>query len=746
MKKESLLVFGLLLLIITSGLIPIFTQNDIKIQNITSNDKLKSESRSIEEVSDDFLYTKSEINIFNNSELNLTSRDPIKIDSNDDFNKTASEEGWNGSGSEINPYIINNYKIDAIGSSHGIYIGNTTYHFEIKNCHIYNATNPGKDEGYGLHLFNVTNGRINNIILEENFKEGIKIKNSLQIKINENIISNNQKNGISINNSSSITADSNSFFKNMDKGINIEQSNDLEFTSNKIQNNKFNGVVIKNSEFIDIKNNQINETRGPGILLHNSNNNFIQNNNIKSNDIGLKSFKSEDDKIKNNNISNNDRGIILELSLSVDISNNKMKNNHLEILYGPKYSWNTHSIDESNTIDGKPILYLKDERDLEIKDGYSQIILANCTKVKIENLSMTNIYSIDIGHSNEINIQNNRIEQMKTSIRLISTSNTDILNNKLIENDRGLILFDSNKNTILNNKINLSTREGIHIGSSYNNILSNNTIIKNDDNGIEISNSIANLIKGNLLINNNKYGVKLDGESQSNLIYNNSFLRNNGASTTYNSKHVQAYGNGKNYWNSTSKNGNYWRDWTNPDSDNDAVVDTPYELDGDQDAKDYYPSTKSSTPLVPTIDDFNLTLNSGIAMLSWKSSLKKGYLDVDQYWIYREDPSGITYYLGNISANKKSFNDSSLEDKGIYTYYVYSVNVTSEEVEGSLPSERLSLRYIPKDDSNDDSQEFPVYMITAVLGLLIIALVTIKLYMKVEKSDREKVNKEKEDE
>ena len=75
--------------------------------------------------------------------------DPIHIDGNLGFNETNGVSS--GDGSISNPYIIENWDIDA-SVSHGIYIENTNVYFVIKNCVIHD----GKDNYNGVCLYNVT--------------------------------------------------------------------------------------------------------------------------------------------------------------------------------------------------------------------------------------------------------------------------------------------------------------------------------------------------------------------------------------------------------------------------------------------------------------------------------------------------------------------------------------------------------------------------------------------------------------
>jgi len=100
----------------------------------------------------------------------LTPHDPIYINGNDNFTPANGVVG--GSGTENDPYIIENWIISA-ENAHGIWIKNTTAHFLVRNCVVENG-------GWfldGINLDNVVNGRIENNTCENN-NHGIYLYNS----------------------------------------------------------------------------------------------------------------------------------------------------------------------------------------------------------------------------------------------------------------------------------------------------------------------------------------------------------------------------------------------------------------------------------------------------------------------------------------------------------------------------------------------------------------------------------------
>ena len=91
----------------------------------------------------------------------------ISIEGDADFAAQASAEGWPGNGHLNNPYVIAGYEIDGLGYMSAIRIGNTTVHFEIRDCHLFNGVS-------GVFLYGISNGRILNNTCNGNSQYGIE--------------------------------------------------------------------------------------------------------------------------------------------------------------------------------------------------------------------------------------------------------------------------------------------------------------------------------------------------------------------------------------------------------------------------------------------------------------------------------------------------------------------------------------------------------------------------------------------
>jgi parallel beta-helix repeat protein len=105
--------------------------------------------------------------------------------------------------------------------------------------------------------------------------------------------------------------------------------------------------------------------------------------------------------------------------------------------------------------------------------------------------------------------------------------------------------------------------------------------------GLYAEDSDYNLVTASTFLDDQSYGVALY-YSDDNIIAGNNFIGNNGATSTYNAAHIQAFATGGdfNYWyNPTTYTGNYWADWHTDPNGNLA----PYIITSDLRNVDDYP-------------------------------------------------------------------------------------------------------------------------------------------------------------
>ena len=225
----------------------------------------------------------------------LTDHITIFIDENTDFTK------WyyyiSGNGTSNNPYLLDNWSIDAT-SDHGIFIENTDAYFMIRNCYIFNGTNQS-NENNGFHLKNVKNGVIENNRIEAN-NIGIYIEECNNITLHNNTILNNTYNFQITSSSSSYYYSEYDHTISTNNTVNGRPIYYLIGQSNKIIPSNAGFVGLVNCNNITVENLTLDHN-GHGIILVSTTNSTIKNNTCHSNNYnGIYLISSSNNIIDNN--------------------------------------------------------------------------------------------------------------------------------------------------------------------------------------------------------------------------------------------------------------------------------------------------------------------------------------------------------------------------------------------------------------------------------------------------------------
>jgi parallel beta-helix repeat protein len=292
-------------------------------------------------------------------------------------------------------------------------------------------------------------------------------------------------------------------------------------------NGNATGVVIHGSG-ITVKNLQIKGCSFGISLLSKSSNCIISGNHLVNNVVAFDFTYAPNNILTNNSLENNCNSIIID------------------------GNWE-NSIDSSNTINGKPIYYFVNQKDLVINpSGYPKIgyfALVNCTRITVKNLDFSN---------------------RSIGIIMVSTTNSIITQNRIADN-----------------------RKGILLSHSYGNSISENQIIHNDV-GISVSSTSPNTIEGNNLVNNEE-AISLGGANQ--VIYHNNFINNSknaDASYWWGLFYPGSQYLGMHVWdNGFPSGGNYWSGYGGVDPENDGIGNVPYVVNSYRNNNtDHYPLMK----------------------------------------------------------------------------------------------------------------------------------------------------------
>ncbi len=203
-------------------------------------------------------------------------RDVIRID-NDNFTAENGVINPGALGTSEDPFIIENWYINASGLGCGIYLGNTTKHFVIRNCTSTRASGMGGDMYYfnsGLMLYGLENARVLNFTSYMNFY-GVLLFNAAHSTV-EGFGSNSTMYPIfsqygDFNRISNFTA-LGGFYS-----VWLYYVNDMALENGVIQNPTSSGVVLQYSHGCAIANYSITDCPDYCIFVGDSDNIMVSN-------------------------------------------------------------------------------------------------------------------------------------------------------------------------------------------------------------------------------------------------------------------------------------------------------------------------------------------------------------------------------------------------------------------------------------------------------------------------------------
>ncbi len=207
----------------------------------------------------------------------LVVNDYMNIHSDDDF----ITMGFPGSGTESDPYVIENYKIHSSDPTcEGIHVKNTTKYFVIQECEISNSF-------YAIFVEDVApgTGQVLNNYCYSNKHDGMGIENSNDLIISGNIIEGSYCVGLTIMNCSDLLISNNKISSSGRSGLAIYSSSNLNITENISKENKYNGIVMRVTINCILYKNlfESNEEYGVEIDVYCSENIFHHNDFIDNN-------------------------------------------------------------------------------------------------------------------------------------------------------------------------------------------------------------------------------------------------------------------------------------------------------------------------------------------------------------------------------------------------------------------------------------------------------------------------------
>jgi len=355
-------------------------------------------------------------------------------------------------------------------------------------------------------------------------------------------------------------------------GVNVDYSSGTQILQNNISSTVTYNRLIRLgfiTNYTEIVGNLFT-SYGMGIDCSDCKNVSITDNTFRSLYFSIYLNGGNNVRIKDNYFKNNTRGIQI-MAGNVSIVGNTLEDTtqYNFVLSGPYYGsspvFDTMDIGPGNTIDGKPVLFLKGVSDVVIDetDNVGAFFCFSCNNVTVRNIALSKnspvmmLFKSNNTRLENITIANGTAENM--DIQVINSFNCEIIGSTFCIGDgtRGIVLQDSNNTLIQGNnatgcnypyyftasnwtriydnyagpgKSSLST-QGIVVAGVANNQIINNTIEGNYY-GIVISQGSSSYYYGNNFVSNNmlrynRRALYLTSSSFGNVIVGNDMSWNN---------------------------------------------------------------------------------------------------------------------------------------------------------------------------------------------------------------------------
>ncbi|WP_300457837.1 right-handed parallel beta-helix repeat-containing protein [Desulfobacula sp.] len=316
----------------------------------------------------------------------------------------------------------------------------------------------------------------------------------------------------------------------------------LQGTGNKvvncdIYNNLGNGLSVTGAEDVQIRETRIHDNGGYGISLYQS---YPGNVNRPE--------------IRDCTISHNRGGISMADTVDAVLRGNRIEENQLNFGVFTRY---VHDIDTSNTINGNPLYYLKNQADVTI-DGMAQpmgfLALINCHNVRVSQGSFSGNYQgLLLVDSDHVSVTASEFSGNDTGVFLTGSHENELVDCSIHDNGTGIdfadntrsnlvhggdifrnaregILYGTNTgpNEVLNtaifenrfgvyidawagNRISFcriySNTTGIYADNSFDGKIRHCTVFNNREDGIYLNATQNYVVTGNTLFGNNRYGI-----------------------------------------------------------------------------------------------------------------------------------------------------------------------------------------------------------------------------------------------
>ena len=210
--------------------------------------------------------------------VSYTPHDAIMIMGNADF--TLANGVTDGTGTAIDPYIIENWEIDATSDMFGVYVYATTAHYIIRNVHVSGSGS------FGVAIYQASHGTVEGCLIDSGMF-GMFVYESSYCNLTGNEVRDQDLLGIEIDACEWVNITGNTLSNNNMSSIALLEAGHSTISSNTCTDSNMTGMMVMDSGYLWVENNNASNNAW-GIAMNNTWNVVIADNDVTSNtDYGL---------------------------------------------------------------------------------------------------------------------------------------------------------------------------------------------------------------------------------------------------------------------------------------------------------------------------------------------------------------------------------------------------------------------------------------------------------------------------
>jgi parallel beta-helix repeat protein len=319
-------------------------------------------------------------------------------------------------------------------------------------------------------------------------------------------------------------------------GVLMRSSGSSMVTENTISGGS-RGVSLQSSSGSTLVGNIITSGR-TAVSLSSSGSSTVTANTLTGGNIGIYLVYSDSSTLTGNSITvSGDFGIWVVRSTYIVLADNAMNRGGITIEASSYSQWNTHTIDATNTVGGKPVQYCKDTTGETIPSGAGQVILVGCSDITVENQTISDVHTgIVVVYGSGNAIRWNTVTGSFNGIYIHSSTSSMVTENAVSSSTYGVEVYSSGGSTISRNTVAVAGSWGIRLVSSGSSTVTENDVsgsmygidlisssgstvtentVTSGSCGIELRYSGGSAVMGNTVTTNGNYGIRIDSSSGS---------------------------------------------------------------------------------------------------------------------------------------------------------------------------------------------------------------------------------------